>query len=91
MVGVDKDLCLIVEWVVVWLFGCVVGVLLFICNGWGWWMFGVVDYDVLMIEEFLGGILFVGFFVVGEIGLIVGCNVLYGFIVLMVLFVDDME
>lgn len=51
-------------------------------------MFGVIDYDVLMIEDLLGGILLVGFFVVGEIGLVVGYNVLYGFIVLMVLFVD---
>lgn len=35
MVVVDKDLCLVVEWVVVELFGFLVGGLLFICNGCG--------------------------------------------------------
>lgn len=61
-------------------------VLFFACNGCGLNMYVEFDYDVGVVVDEFGLILFVGMFCFGEIGFVGGYTFLYGFIVMMVLF-----
>lgn len=88
IVGEDLIILLRGYVIVVWVLGDgeLVVVLVFMCNGCGLFMFGDVDYDVVIVVEILGDVFVVGMFCVGELGFIGQCNALHGFIVVVVVF-----